>query len=56
MSAKNVARDGSTWSPLGDGLDDEVEALLPSTTGRERLSTPGGYLNAGQVAKWDGSH
>jgi hypothetical protein len=60
--ASNVAKwNGSTWSPLGDGMDDLVSALAvfddgsgPALYAGGRFTSAGG-VPANGIAKWDGS-
>lgn len=62
--ASRIAKwDGSTWSPLGSGLDGEVRVLTAIDAGQPggpaliaggRFSTAGGTA-ASRVAKWDGT-
>ena len=62
ISASCIARwDGSTWSPLGQGVSDEVRALCCyDEAGVTRLFVGGAFLQAGglpasRIARWDGS-
>lgn len=58
IQADNIAKwDGSTWSPLGSGLNDQVNALAISG---DDLYAGGEFTEAGGVeahfiAKWDGT-
>ena len=58
VAANGVAKwDGERWSPLGEGVDDEVYALACDASGN--LYAGGGFTTAGGVAangvaKWDG--
>lgn len=63
VAANNVARwDGQTWSPLGDGVDDEAASLAVYDDGSgSALYVGGTFDNAGGVeapgiAKWDGEN
>lgn len=60
--ATNIAKwDGTTWSPLGTGVDDGVFAMTAYDDGSgEKLYSVGEFTVAGgrnvlKVAKWDGS-
>ena len=59
VPANNVARfDGSSWWPLGAGVDDAVYSLLVHEDGG--LIVGGKFLNAGgapadRIARWDGA-
>jgi hypothetical protein len=62
MPANNVARwNGSSWSPLGTGVDDIVSALAVFDDGTGAALYAGGYfglaggVSANRVAKWNGS-
>jgi len=65
VEAKNIAKwDGSSWSPLGSGLDGFVNALkVHDDGGGEALYAGGLFTMAGgaggvaasRIAKWDGS-
>ncbi len=65
QAANSIARwDGSSWSPLGQGLVDRVMALGASAAGPGPASPPGGHPPAGgggggqaasHIARWDGS-
>lgn len=57
--ANRVARwDGAQWSPLGDGMDDRVNALAVDGVGTlyaggEFITADGGTVN--HIARWDGN-
>lgn len=59
ITTKNIAKwDGSNWSALGQGLDNDVTALTVSDNDLYvggTFSTAGG-VSANRVAKWDGSN
>ncbi len=58
VAANNIARwDGTTWSPLGNGMNDWVIAL---TEYNGELIAGGGFTTAGgtpanRIARWDGT-
>nr|MBP7950844.1 hypothetical protein [Verrucomicrobiales bacterium] len=58
VAANHIAKwDGSAWSALGSGMDDDVEALAVSGS---TLYAGGGFITAGgtsanSIAKWNGS-
>ena len=59
ISARRVARwNGSEWSPLGSGMNDDVQSLTVDGSGDliagGFFSTAGG-VSANRVARWDGS-
>jgi hypothetical protein len=58
-SASKIARwNGSSWSPLGSGMNDRVNAIALSGNGDlyagGRFTTAGG-VSANKIAKWNGS-
>ncbi|MFI4915853.1 MAG: GC-type dockerin domain-anchored protein [Phycisphaerales bacterium JB060] len=62
MPASHIARwDGSSWSPLGDGLDGPVYAIAEFDDGTGPALYAGGWFTqaggqpASGIAKWDGS-
>jgi hypothetical protein len=64
QSAKHIARwDGRSWSPLGSGLNNTVEAIAvfddgsgsgPALYAGGRFTTAGGE-SANRIARWDGN-
>ncbi len=62
VAANNIARwDGSSWSPLGSGLDGSVMALVAFDDGTGPALYAGGFFDiaggvaASSIARWDGS-
>lgn len=62
VAANHVAKwDGSSWSALGSGMDDDVHALTVfDDRGGPALYAGGGFITAGGVsangiARWNGS-
>jgi hypothetical protein len=59
VSANHIAMwDGSSWSPLGSGLDGPVSALVLRGDGKlyaGGLFTTAGGVIANRIARWDGS-
>jgi len=62
VPANNIARwDGQAWSPVGDGLDGNVDALAVFNDGSgPALYAGGSFMHAGgveaaRIARWDGS-
>src|SRR5690606_2012417 len=64
ITANNIARwDGSSWSPLGSGMNNSVYALTVFDDGSgtgPALYAGGAFTTAGgvtvnRIAKWDGS-
>lgn len=60
VAASNIAMwDGSSWSPLGTGTDDDIQALAVAANGD--LVAAGNFLSAGgvttspRIARWNGS-
>ena len=59
VSTNRIARwDGSTWSPLGSGMDDTVAALVVLPNGdlvAGGAFTTAGGVSANRIARWDGT-
>ncbi len=62
QAAENVAKwDGTAWSPMGDGLDGQVQELVVFNDGSgDALYALGSFNNSGtnpmpRIAKWNGS-
>ena len=62
VTVNHIARwDGSSWSALGDGMDNEVWALCPFDDGSGSALYAGGHfgtasgVNVSHIARWDGS-
>jgi hypothetical protein len=60
VSASRVAKwDGSSWTTLGSGLNNNVQALATDSSGNlyaaGSFTSSGGSLSVNRIARWDGS-